>query len=192
MPADVRLEKQAEAEALFRRIGITFAVYGEGGDPDRLIPFDMFPRVFTGHGMGQAGTRHQTARAGAECVFGRCLWPRRDRARGPHSGAGWSIKTRPTRNPVCGFSRRRKASIRISWASISSARPRGSFYVLEDNCRTPSGVSYMLETREMMMRMFPELFREKPHCAGRQLPRESCAARWPASRRANATAIRPW
>ena len=46
MPADVRLEKQAEAEALFRRIGITFAVYGEGGDPDRLIPFDMFPRVF--------------------------------------------------------------------------------------------------------------------------------------------------
>ena len=48
MPADLRLAKQAEAEALFRRIGITFAVYGEGGDPDRLIPFDMFPRVFTG------------------------------------------------------------------------------------------------------------------------------------------------
>ena len=48
MPAELRQMKQAEAEALFRRIGITFAVYGEGGDPDRLIPFDMFPRVFTG------------------------------------------------------------------------------------------------------------------------------------------------
>ena len=47
MPADLRNLKQAEAEALFRRIGITFAVYGEGGDPDRLIPFDMFPRVFS-------------------------------------------------------------------------------------------------------------------------------------------------
>jgi len=47
MPAECRAMKQAEAEALFRRIGITFAVYGEGGDPDRLIPFDMFPRVFT-------------------------------------------------------------------------------------------------------------------------------------------------
>src|SRR5690606_82905 len=47
MPAALREMKQAEAEALFRRIGITFAVYGEGGDPDRLIPFDMFPRVFT-------------------------------------------------------------------------------------------------------------------------------------------------
>jgi uncharacterized circularly permuted ATP-grasp superfamily protein len=43
MPAELRQMKQAEAEALFRRIGITFAVYGEGGDPDRLIPFDMFP-----------------------------------------------------------------------------------------------------------------------------------------------------
>jgi uncharacterized circularly permuted ATP-grasp superfamily protein len=43
MPAELRSLKQAEAEALFRRIGITFAVYGEGGDPDRLIPFDMFP-----------------------------------------------------------------------------------------------------------------------------------------------------
>ena len=48
MPDALRQMKQAEAEALFRRIGITFAVYGEGGDPDRLIPFDMFPRVFTG------------------------------------------------------------------------------------------------------------------------------------------------
>ena len=48
MSAERRVIKQAEAEELFRRIGITFAVYGEGGDPDRLIPFDMFPRVFTG------------------------------------------------------------------------------------------------------------------------------------------------
>ena len=48
MPVELRSLKQAEAEALFRRIGITFAVYGEGGDPDRLIPFDMFPRVFSG------------------------------------------------------------------------------------------------------------------------------------------------
>ena len=45
MPAELRQMKQAEAEALFRRIGITFAVYGEGGDPDRLIPFDMFPQT---------------------------------------------------------------------------------------------------------------------------------------------------
>ena len=45
------------------------------------------------------------------------------------------------------------------------------FFVLEDNCRTPSGVSYMLENREIMMRMFPELFRASPHRAGRRLSR---------------------
>jgi len=53
MPQELRSLKQAEAEALFRRIGITFAVYGEGGDPDRLIPFDMFPRVFSGAEWGK-------------------------------------------------------------------------------------------------------------------------------------------
>ena len=37
--------KRGEAEALFRRVGITFAVYGEGGDPERLIPFDVIPRI---------------------------------------------------------------------------------------------------------------------------------------------------
>ena len=47
MPPELRNLKQSEAEALFRRVGITFAVYGEGGDPERLIPFDMFPRVLT-------------------------------------------------------------------------------------------------------------------------------------------------
>ena len=73
--------KQAEAEALFRRIGITFAVYGEGGDPERLIPFDMIPRVFTEARMAQARARHQAARAGAERLSLRRLPPRRDHPR---------------------------------------------------------------------------------------------------------------
>ncbi len=86
MPAELRQMKQAEAEALFRRIGITFAVYGEGGDPDRLIPFDMFPRVFTAAEWGklERGVK-QRARA-LNAFLGRCLWPGRDRAGGPHSG----------------------------------------------------------------------------------------------------------
>ena len=58
MPEGLRQMKQAEAEALFRRIGITFAVYGEGGDPDRLIPFDMFPRVFSGAEWAKIGRAH--------------------------------------------------------------------------------------------------------------------------------------
>src|SRR5262245_32734953 len=44
-PTEVLAQKRAEAEHLFRRIGVTFAVYSEGGDPERLIPFDIIPRV---------------------------------------------------------------------------------------------------------------------------------------------------
>jgi uncharacterized circularly permuted ATP-grasp superfamily protein len=82
MPQALRSLKQAEAEALFRRIGITFAVYGEGGDPDRLIPFDMFPRVFSGAEWArlERGIK-QRARAG------RCLWPGRNRPGRAHTGA---------------------------------------------------------------------------------------------------------
>ena len=42
---DDLMRKRREAEHLFRRIGITFAVYGEGADPERLIPFDIIPRI---------------------------------------------------------------------------------------------------------------------------------------------------
>jgi uncharacterized circularly permuted ATP-grasp superfamily protein len=45
MPAEALARKRQEADILFRRIGITFAVYGEGGDTERLIPFDLVPRV---------------------------------------------------------------------------------------------------------------------------------------------------
>jgi uncharacterized circularly permuted ATP-grasp superfamily protein len=64
------------------------------------------------------------------------------------------------------------------------------FFVLEDNCRTPSGVSYMLENREIMMRMFPELFRENRIEPVDSYP-DCCAARWPVWPRRNATASPP-
>jgi uncharacterized circularly permuted ATP-grasp superfamily protein len=69
MPRELRAMKQSEAEALFRRIGITFAVYGEGGDPDRLIPFDMFPRVFSASTNGASSTAASSQRARALNAF---------------------------------------------------------------------------------------------------------------------------
>ena len=63
----------------------------------------------------------------------------------------------------------RRRTYAPSPASTSSARASGEFYVLEDNLRTPSGVSYMLENRKMMMRLFPEVF-GPTRCAGRPLP----------------------
>ena len=65
------------------------------------------------------------------------------------------------------------------------------FFVLEDNARTPSGVSYMLENREVMMRLFPDLFGDAPRRAGRELSGRTARRRCNRSRRASAPAIRP-
>jgi uncharacterized circularly permuted ATP-grasp superfamily protein len=158
MPAHVRLAKQAEAEALFRRIGITFAVYGEGGDPDRLIPFDMFPRVFTNNEW-QKLERGIKQRARALNAFLVDVYGRGEIVRAGRIPGRLVYQNAAYEKAVCGFIPPKGVYSHIVGVDIVRTAP-GEFFVLEDNCRTPSGVSYMLESREMMMRMFPDLFRE--------------------------------
>jgi len=158
MPADLRHMKQHEAEELFRRIGITFAVYGEGGDPDRLIPFDMFPRVFTASEWRRL-ERGIKQRARALNAFLADIYDRGEILRAGivpaalvHRNEAYEIAMAGVRPPLDVYSH---------IVGIDLVRTgREQFYVLEDNCRTPSGVSYMLENREIMMRMFPQLFQE--------------------------------
>ena len=145
-----------EAETIFRRIGITFAVYGEGGDPERLIPFDMLPRVFSrlewqllDQGIRQ---RAQALNAFLYDVY----------HRGEIMRAGLIPQDLVYRNPafrpeMIGFDPPGRVYSHIVGIDIVRTGP-DSFEVLEDNCRTPSGVSYMLENREIMTRMFPQLF----------------------------------
>ena len=158
MPAELRHLKQAEAEDLFRRIGITFAVYGEGGDPDRLIPFDMFPRVFSNaewsrleRGIKQ---RARALNAFLVDVYGRGEIIRSGRV--PHALV---YRNEAYEKAVAGILPPKGVYSHIVGIDLVRTGP-DEFFVLEDNCRTPSGVSYMLENREIMMRMFPELFRE--------------------------------
>ncbi|NBZ87025.1 circularly permuted type 2 ATP-grasp protein [Stagnihabitans tardus] len=158
MPADLRIQKQAEAEALFRRIGITFAVYGEGGDPDRLIPFDMFPRVFT-HSEWAKLDRGIKQRARALNAFLTDVYGRGEIIRAGRIPANLVYQNEAYERAVAGFVPPKGVYSHIVGIDIVRTGPT-DFFVLEDNCRTPSGVSYMLESREMMMRMFPDLFRE--------------------------------
>ena len=158
MPADLRIQKQAEAEALFRRIGITFAVYGEGGDPDRLIPFDMFPRVFT-HNEWARLERGIKQRARALNAFLVDVYGRGEIIRAGRIPANLVYQNAAYEKSVAGFVPPMGVYSHIVGIDIVRTGP-SDFFVLEDNCRTPSGVSYMLESREMMMRMFPDLFRE--------------------------------
>ncbi len=158
MPAELRSLKQAEAEALFRRIGITFAVYGEGGDPDRLIPFDMFPRVFSAAEWGRL-ERGIKQRARALNAFLVDVYGRGEIVRAGRIPAKLVYQNEAYEKSVAGFVPPKGVYSHIVGIDLVRTGP-DDFFVLEDNCRTPSGVSYMLENREIMMRMFPELFRE--------------------------------
>ncbi len=157
MPAELRTLKQAEAEELFRRIGITFAVYGEGGDPDRLIPFDMFPRVFTGLEWAKL-ERGIKQRARALNAFLMDVYGRGEIVRAGRIPARLVYQNDAYEKAVAGIKPPKGVYSHIVGIDIVRTGP-DEFFVLEDNCRTPSGVSYMLENREIMMRMFPDLFR---------------------------------
>ncbi len=155
LPADVLEHRRREAELLFRRFGITFAVYGEADSTERLIPFDVLPRIISAAEWTtlRAGL---TQRVKAINLYIKDVYGRREVLR-----AGIVPEDLVFQNPV--FRPEMNGlgvphDIYVHSAGIDIVRVDGdNFYVLEDNARTPSGVSYMLENREIMMRLFPEL-----------------------------------
>lgn len=158
MPNELRTLKQSEAEALFRRIGITFAVYGEGGDPDRLIPFDMFPRIFS-DGEWRKLEKGIKQRARALNAFLMDVYGRGEIVKAGRIPGQLVYQNEAYEKAVVGIKPPRGVYSHIVGIDLVRTA-QDEFFVLEDNCRTPSGVSYMLENREIMMRMFPQLFQE--------------------------------
>jgi len=149
-------QRHAEAEALFRRLGITFAVYGEGGDPDRLIPCDLVPRVFGGEEW-RTLSRGVRQRARAMNAFLYDVYHRGEILRAGIVPEALVLQNEAYLPEMAGFDPPGRVYSPI--VGIDIVRTDAThFQVLEDNCRTPSGVSYMLENREIMMRMFPQLF----------------------------------
>jgi len=156
VPLDVLNYRRREAELLFRRIGITFAVYGEADAQERLIPFDVIPRIIAGAEWRRLETG-LIQRVKALNLFIKDVYGAREILR-----AGVVPEDLVFRNPAfrpemsC---QRVPHDIYVHIAGIDVVRVDAeTFYVLEDNARTPSGVSYMLENREIMIRLFPELF----------------------------------
>ena len=145
-----------EAETIFRRIGITFAVYGEGGDPERLIPFDLLPRIFSA-AEWRVLDRGIRQRARALNAFIYDVYHRGEIIRAGIVPADLVYRNRAFEPQMIGFDPPGGVYSHIVGIDIVRTDEHG-FQVLEDNCRTPSGVSYMLENREIMQRMFPALF----------------------------------
>jgi uncharacterized circularly permuted ATP-grasp superfamily protein len=178
-PEAFALKKQ-EAETLFRRIGITFAVYGEGGDPERLIPFDLIPRVFSA-AEWRTLSRGIIQRARALNAFLDDVYHRGEIIKAgviPEQLVYGNAAFLPE---MMGVNPPGRVWSHIVGIDIVRTGPEG-FLVLEDNCRTPSGVSYVLENREIMMRMFPDLF-----AAGRVEPVDG----YPAMLRATLEEVAP-
>ncbi|MFM6853233.1 MAG: circularly permuted type 2 ATP-grasp protein [Sphingopyxis sp.] len=149
-------QRREEAEAIFRRIGITFAVYGEGGDPERLIPFDLIPRVFAASEWAHLD-RGIRQRARALNAFMHDVYHRGDIIRAGIVPADLVYSNAAFVPEMLGFDPPGGVYSHIVGIDIVRTGDR-DFAVLEDNCRTPSGVSYMLENRAIMQRMFPRLF----------------------------------
>jgi uncharacterized circularly permuted ATP-grasp superfamily protein len=149
--------KRAEADLLFRRVGITFAVNGDLSGTERLIPFDMIPRIIPGDEWRtlEAGLRQ---RVQALNLFIHDIYHDHDIVRAGRVPAEQVYTNAQYRPEMQGVHVPLDVYAHIAGVDVVRAGEEGEFYVLEDNLRVPSGVSYMLENRKMMMRLFPELF----------------------------------
>jgi uncharacterized circularly permuted ATP-grasp superfamily protein len=157
-PAEELAHRRAEAELLFRRIGITFAVYGSADAEERIIPFDIIPRVLS-KPEWQRLTRGLEQRVRALNMFLADIYGKAEILAAGAVPADIVYRNPYFRPEMAGF--RLPHGIHVHIAGIDIVRvDDADFYVLEDNVRTPSGVSYMLENREVMMRLFPDLFTE--------------------------------
>ena len=155
MTSKVILEKNAEAETHFRNIGITFSTNSET-KRERIIPFDLIPRIFTNSEWLKL-EKGVIQRAKALNAFLSDIYNQGEILKANIVPKNLVYKKESFEPAMIGFSPPREIYSPI--VGIDLVRTdSNNYFVLEDNCRTPSGVSYMLENREIMMRMFPDLF----------------------------------
>ena len=155
-PSELLSSRRSQAELLFRRIGITFAVYGDKDATERLIPFDLVPRIFE-HDEWVRLERGLVQRVKALNLFLADVYGAREVLRAGIVPTDLVYRNPHYRPEMVGFKAPHGVYVHIGGIDIVRVDEH-DFYVLEDNARTPSGVSYMLENREVMMRLFPELF----------------------------------
>ncbi len=173
-----RLRRKAmEAENLFRLTGITFNVYADAQAQERLIPFDIVPRVLSGREWARLSQGIEQ-RVRAINAFLHDIYHRQEILRAGRVPVEMIARNEAFLPQMIGVTPPGQVYTHIVGTDLVRTGP-DEFYVLEDNARTPSGVSYMLENRETMLQMFPELFiqnRVRPVSNYPRLLRRSLAA----------------
>jgi len=181
-------EKMQDAERVFRKTGITFAVYGQEEAAERLIPFDIVPRIISGAEWRRL-TQGIEQRVQALNAFLDDIYHRQEILRAGRVPKELIANNEAFLPEMIGV--RPPAGVYTHIIGVDIVRTaENEFYVLEDNARTPSGVSYMLENRETMMQLFPELFQQikvRPVENYPQLLRQSLAAVRPDTQRGHPT-----
>jgi len=160
--------KRHEADLVFRRVGVTFAVYGDkdaagsnGAEgTERLIPFDVVPRIIPAKEWKhiEAGLKQ---RVRALNLFMHDAYHEQNIIRAGRIPADQILRNAQYRPEMQGVDVPQGIYSHVSGIDIvraENADKVGEYFVLEDNLRVPSGVSYMLENRKMMMRLFSDLF----------------------------------
>lgn len=149
-------QKSRDAETFFRRTGITFNVYGQDDAEERLIPFDLVPRILSGREWNKlsAGVDQRVRAINA---FLHDIYNRQEILRAGIVPVDLIAKNEAFLPQMIDFTPPGSVYTHIVGTDIVRTG-EDDFFVLEDNARTPSGVSYMLENRETMLQMFPELF----------------------------------
>jgi uncharacterized circularly permuted ATP-grasp superfamily protein len=150
------IAKSRDAEAIFRRTGITFAVYGKEEAAERLIPFDIVPRIISGKEWRRLAQGIEQ-RVAALNAFLDDIYHKQEIIRAGRIPRALIERNEAFLPEMIGMRPPGGVYTHIIGTDIVRTG-EDQFYVLEDNARTPSGVSYMLENRETMMQMFPELF----------------------------------
>ncbi len=154
-PRDLQ-KKSREAEGLFRRIGITFNVYGKAEAAERLIPFDLVPRIISAREW-QRLCKGIEQRVRAINAFLRDIYHKQEIIRAGRVPEDLVANNAAFEPAMIGVDPPGGVYTHVVGTDIVRTGPN-EFFVLEDNARTPSGVSYMIENRETMLQMFPELF----------------------------------
>jgi len=149
-------KKSATAEELFRRVGITFNVYGDKKAEERLIPFDLIPRILSAKEWRML-ERGIIQRVAAINAFLEDIYNGQQILKAGIIPEDLIYKNKAFLPQMCGF--KPPGGVYTHVVGVDIVRTsENEFFVLEDNARVPSGVSYMLENRSTMQHMFPELF----------------------------------
>ena len=156
LPEGELMHRQLAAERALLQLGITFNVYGEAGGAERIFPFDLVPRIISASEWDWI-ERGLKQRIHALNLFIDDLYHDQRILRDGVIPRELVLGSKVYRPQCAGFCPPRGIWCHITGTDLVRDQD-GQIYVLEDNLRCPSGVSYVLENRQMMKRTFPQVF----------------------------------